>query len=800
MGTAIESIDKHGLRANGNTIPDVHGLLTAKVKATVKATVKRRTLSLAAAVGLPALMISAGLALAGPAPAAQARPADQGVLGSDQARTGRVSIAITSMDPQFAGPGATVTVTGTISNGTGQTEAGLDVQLYTSPTRFSSRDGMDSFLTRGVDGNLEAAGTPFLLSTSVKSGATAHWSASFGVSAVGMSEFGVYPVVAQLQDDIAGSVLTSAQTLLPFWPGQRAAGLLSPLNISWLWPLVDQPHHQVCAALTNNDLAATLKPGGRLSALVTAGVSHPAADLTWFIDPALLSDAATMTKPYTVGGTPDCTRATQEPASQAAARWLALVKKAASGQPTVIAPYANVDMTALVHQGLNADLASAYSMGDSVAQSILGRPFTPTIAWPPGGTADLSLLTSLATAENIGTVVLNSGEMPLTATGVYQPDNAATSITTGAGTSMNVLLADDTLTGVLAAGDTSSGAASGSAEFAVKQRFLAETAMIAAEAPDSARSVVVAPPENWSPSQGLASDLLTETASAPWLQPTTLRSLPTAHDTDRTVHRQALPASQASPAELSRGYLTMVKSLGTQLSVYKSMLVGAKPSYLQSLDEALSATESAAWRGHGAAQGQALAGSLQEYLHSAEDKVRIITSAEVAMAGASGPVPVVIQNNLLRQAIEVRLKASPVNTGRRTSQLTIGRSADRLVTVQPGEAVTVRLPISSAPQGPTVIRLSLSSANGTPLPFTRTQLTVESTRYGRAILFLIGAAIGVLVLTSVYRGVRRRLRDDGQVVYEEADPPGSVVTGTSAQHPTEAPDDLADARRWADDA
>ena len=67
MGTAIESIDKHGLRANGNNIPGVHGLLTAKVKATVK----RRTLSLAAAVALPALMTSAVLALAGPAPAAQ---------------------------------------------------------------------------------------------------------------------------------------------------------------------------------------------------------------------------------------------------------------------------------------------------------------------------------------------------------------------------------------------------------------------------------------------------------------------------------------------------------------------------------------------------------------------------------------------------------------------------------------------------------------------------------------------------------------------------------------------------------
>jgi Family of unknown function (DUF6049) len=243
-----------------------------------------------------------------------------------------------------------------------------------------------------------------------------------------------------------------------------------------------------------------------------------------------------------------------------------------------------------------------------------------------------------------------------------------------------------------------------------------------------------------------------------------------------------------------------VLSLDLQLSTYKSMLLHAEPSYLQSLDEALAATESAAWRGRGAAQGQALASHLSQYLHSAENKVRIITSTQVPMAGASGQIPVSIQNGLLRQTIEVRVDASADNIPGRTSQLTIARSAGRLVTVPPGEAVTVRLPVSSAPQGPTVIRLSLSSADGTQLLFTRTQLIVESTRYGRAILFLIGAAIGILVLTSVYRGVRRRLHDDGHVVYEQADPPGSVVTGTSAQPPTEAPDDLADARRWADDA
>ena len=655
---------------------------------------------------------------------------------------------------------------------------------------------MDSYLAHGGDSSLEAAGTPFIIPASVPPGGSTSWTASFQVSAEGISEFGVYPVTAQVQDSV-GDFLAADQTLLPFWPGQRSAGLLRPLEISWLWPLIDQPHHQVCAALTSNDLAASLNPGGRLSALLTAGASHADADLTWVIDPALLSDVATMTRPYQVGSKPNCTGAPKEPASKAAASWLAALKKVTPGQPTVITPYANVDMTALVHQGLTADLATAYDTGDAVADSVLGGKFGHELAWPPGGTADLSVLTKLATAEHVDTVVLNSSEMPPADAGtVFQPDDAVTSLRV-AGLPMNVLLSDDTLTGVLKAGDTSSGTLPKATEFAVRQRFLAETAMIAAEEPNSARTIVVAPPEDWSPSETLASDLLGETTNTPWLTPAPLGSLSSAPDTQRTVPRQSPPASKASPGELSRGYLDRVRSVGAQVSVYKSMLYKPEPGYVPALDQALVATESAAWRGGGASQGLALADNLSDYLKSAERKVKIITSAQVPMGGSSGLVPVSIQNGLLLQAVQVKVVA----TVAATSQLTIGRFQDVIV-IPPQQAVTVRLPVSSAPQGSTRIEISLTSADGMPLTFVRvSSLTVQSTRYGRAILVLIAAAIGVLVLTSVYRGVRRWLHDDTHPLNEEADPPGSVVTGTSdALHPTEAPDDLADARRWVDDA
>ncbi|HEX5293692.1 MAG TPA: DUF6049 family protein [Streptosporangiaceae bacterium] len=734
--------------------------------------------------------LAGGLASAGPA---QASPAER-------ASSGHLSVTINAMTPSYAKPGATVRLSGTVTNGTRQRQAGLNVRLFTSASHFTTRDGMDAYVSRGKASDLVPAGNPFFVSASLAPGTITTWTASFQAGTQGIASFGVYGVTAQLQD-FSGNVISADQTLLPFWPGSRVAALASPLKISWLWPLIGQPQQKVCTAtLATNDLAGDLGQGGRLSALLDAGASHPGARLTWVVDPALLSDVSTMTGRYQVGGQPTCTGAARQPASAAAANWLTALRKVTSDQPPVLTPYANVDMAALVHKGLTRNLATAYRTGDAVADSVLRGTFGHDVAWPPGGTADLSLLTNLAAIQHVSTVVLNSSQMPpVNADAHFRPDDAVASLRV-AGLPMNVLLSDNTLTGVLRAGNTSSGTLAKSTEFAVRQRFLAETAMIAAEAPDSRRTIVVAPPGGWSPSEALASDLLGETATTPWLTPTALTDLSSAADTERAVPRESPPASKASPGELSRSYLNAVRVVGDRLGVYQSMLYRPTAAYTRSLDEALLATQSAAWRDGGQQQGMALTRGLSDYVTSAEKKVKIISSAQVPMGGASGLVPVTIENGL-HQAIRVRVVATVDNTPGRTSQLTIGHFQD-VVTIPPqSPSSPVRLPVSSAPQGSTRISLSLTSANGTALHFADKSLTVQSTRYGRAILFLIGAAIGVFVLTSLYRAVRRRLHDDTNVVSEEAGPPGSVVTGTSdARHPTEAPDDLADARRWVDDA
>src|SRR5260370_10093866 len=220
---------------------------------------------------------------------------------------------------------------------------------------------MYGYVSQGTGASLVEAGDSFFLAASLRPGATVQWHASFQVSTVGIDQCGVSPVSAQPVDG-AGDVLGVDQTLLPFWPGQQAAGLERPLNVAWVWPLVDQPHHQVCSALTSNDLATSLAPGGRLSALLGAGQANPGAHVTWVVDPALLSDVKPLPKPDQVASGTGCSGWgwVNEPASKAATTWLDTLRGITARQPPVITPYANVDVSALVHSGLASGITSAY--------------------------------------------------------------------------------------------------------------------------------------------------------------------------------------------------------------------------------------------------------------------------------------------------------------------------------------------------------------------------------------------------------------------------------------------------------
>lgn len=748
------------------------------------------------------------------APAALARETRQ-----EQQPGEATSVVIDSVSPQFARPGGTVTVSGTVTNESGSALSGLSIQLRSSASPLGYREELTSY----ADGTLAAdapVGSPVPVSGSLANHAARRWQVSLPVNAIGMDTFGVYPLAAQAVD-VIGMPVGTDRTFLPFWPASASA-TTQRLKTAWVWPLISAPQQGICTALTSDSLARSVAAGGRLDTLLTTGAAYSArAGLTWAVDPALLNSVNTMTSSFEVVGSPGCTDGTKQHASAAAAQWLSTLRAATSRQQMFVTPYADVDVAALTHKGLDSDLTSAYNQGRAVASALLGRSFGPpaaggtagqaglaspapgAIAWPADGLADSSVLGNLA-VNGVGTVVLSSSEMPATGTTNYTPGAVATT-PTAAGTTMKVLLADKTLTGILG-----SAAATPGSSFAVSQRFLAETAMIVAEAPNIARSVVIAPPREWAPPATLAGQLLSETASAPWLAPTTLAGLAGSSGTASQVARQQPPDVQVSPQELGWDYLKQVSALDAAVRLYKSILYQPTSGYLSLLNAGVAAAESSAWRGSRAArqQGMTMLGRVAGYLSAENRKVQIINnSAGVTLTGSSGQVPVSIANGL-PQTIQVRLEA----TGPADGRLTV-TGYQRLIKVYPGQTVTVPLSVRSGAVGDTTIQLRLLSKDGMALPDAQVSLSVRSTQFGTALLVIIFAALGVLVLASIARAIRRGLRDEqpipDQQGTEEKRPAGIPVpvdgaanverdnAATDPRDPPEAPDDFAEARGWA---
>jgi hypothetical protein len=703
---------------------------------------------------LAALLLAAScLVLATPATQASASDIQHQSPGGNAADTRGIAVSITGMTPQIATASDTVTVSGTLANHTGSAMSGITVQAQTGAL-FNARSEMTSFARGGSYPDLMQAGTPELTGT-VGNGVTVHWSVSFTASTF-YDRFGVFPLQVQAITPRGGYTAT-AHTFLPYWPGGSASSQPQQLQAAWVWPLVDAPQQGPCSkTLATSRLASSVAAGGRLSTLLGTGATWAQDDqLTWSIDPALLSDVSVMTRQYyTSGATPsaECTGRFAKKGSPAASAWLSKLQAATAGQAAFLTPYANVDVAALSHAGLDASIRTAYQVGGTAAGRILPRTFGSSssgtgdgavlkAAWPADGLADAEVLTSLANDGGISTLVLSSGELPSSTPGY---DNALSRTTSGIGTSVSVLLADSGITSLLG---SASATPTESGQFAFIQDFLAQTAMISSEAPNLARSLVIAPPADWSPSRAEAAALLSVTHNAPWLRPVALSAL-AAQTT--TLPSTPLPARQVSRAELSATYLDHVKQVQASAALFTNLLYQPPARVVTSLQAAVTATGSAAWRGPGSPGGWLATAQLGDYLRDSERKVQIITSRKLFLTGTSGETPVSVQN-LLNLPVQVRVVAStPLG-----SQLTVG-SFDSLLVVAGGKTNTVRMPVHSATIGTSTVQLQLVTEDGLPLSWTAQPLSVEVTRFGRSLLIIIGGALGILVLTSVFRLRRRR--------------------------------------------
>jgi hypothetical protein len=287
-------------------------------------------------------------------------------------------------------------------------------------------------------------------------------------------------------------------------------------------------------------------------------------------------------------------------------------------------------------------------------------------------------------------------------------------------------------------------AGTAASSFATEQLFLAETAMIVSEAPAIPRSVVITPPRQWNPASGLATALLSESDTAPWLRPASLADLISAKSTAGQVPRMSPPQQKFAPGELPRGLLRKVKGLEGGIRLQASMFGQPPSSYLAG---AVAAVESSAWRDN-PRQAKALLVSVAGYLATQNRQVRIIDTGQDTLTGKSGPVPVSINNRLGRRVtvlLQVHAPSGRMTVHPSETTVTIGAHQQQIVVIK----------VRARAAGSSVLRLNLAAPDGAPLPGTGAQLTVDATHFGTTAMVIVAIAIAVFLVTAIARAIRR---------------------------------------------
>jgi hypothetical protein len=700
-----------------------------------------------AAIGMPAAL------LASQAPAAAAT--------GKRLTQSQVSLAITGMTPQVAGPGATITVKGTVTNRSRQPISDLSVQLLASSTQVTSAELQAGSAAQAELASGELQQGIWNSSRSLQPGSTEPWTIRVTAKSIGMTKFGVYPLTAEAQTTL-GQV-AAASTYLPYVPAKKGpygSSIPAPTKISWVLPLIDkplldQPWQDNCIGAQAQALAQSLGSQGRLGQLVAAGEdsmgtadvysaaagsprtaqnravsSEPTQNLssfdgvTWAVDPALLANVKALA---------DCGAAQPRWAS-AAHSWLTQLRQVTSAEPLFVTPYADPDVAAL-QSGKQPDVQSSFKLGQQIGQRILHRNLgSAGIAWPADGIAGYSTVEFLAPQEHIRTLLLSSTALRRATSSTVVRVANGTGLAGSSGY-MTVLLANASLTNLLAA--RRSGADS---PFSTAQDFLAQTAL-AAQDPGS--PIIVAPPQRWDPPAGLARDLLAETASAPWLSPVSLTSLaagpriPTLSDNDLVQ----------SPAMMSKQELGKLTRLDYKANELKA--IAATPD--NNLSLAVATVESSAWQGRSTRTALRMLAFVKSEIFRQEHDVQIFAEPRVTLGGLRGSVPVSIDNRL-GYAVKVRLDVHSQSPG-----VNITAFPGNVVTIPPHSALTVKLHVQATKVGSMTITMSLENKNSQPLlpGEVPEQMTVEATQVGVLGVIICAAALGVFLIAYTARAVRR---------------------------------------------
>ena len=670
-------------------------------------------------------------------------PASAGADESDP-----LQISIDSLNPSVIPEQGNVTITGTVTNVSDEiwqdvnlypvlpTEAGLPI---TTVSELDAAAQVPADLLIGerelsvsdpVGDLAPGAVAPYALRIPHRLLPTSegvHW---LGVHALGAN--------AEGRDDFNDG---KARTFIPLVRDAK------PVKTALVLQLRSRVLHTADGRIDRPDLwASSLAPGGRLRSVVEMGAAAGGHDLTWLVDPAVIStvnalvagnptrmppraeepapeDDGESPTPTAEAATPPATdEALTDPGDPAVLAavgaegqaWLARLQTALAGQEILALPYGDVDASAASHLDPSA-LVDAQTLSATVLAA-MAMTSAPVLASPSGYLHP----DAVSNASPDTTLLVTSDAVGVEAPTVADVDgrevvlSSATALDGGPGP-------DDRL-----------------ATVALRQRVLAEAAVRALDS--GGEPLVVTLPTDWSTSDpagffsGLDVDFVTLTSLSD------VASTPA-----QPVEELAYPPFQQD-FELDGANFATAEDLIDSGSTLQQILT-ENPD-VAGLVEQEAFTGLSYWQRPRPNEARASAARSRAWIEITLGRVTIDGPVSVTLSSDTGQFPASLRNGL-DEPVVVRVAAESSNG------LTVDLPDE--IALDPGETTRLRLSASTDRVGSHTVRLYVATTDGTPTG-SAAELPIRSNQVSQIIWIVIVAGGGLLFGAIALRLVRRLRR------------------------------------------
>ncbi|MFT4147975.1 MAG: DUF6049 family protein [Micrococcaceae bacterium] len=357
------------------------------------------------------------------------------------------------------------------------------------------------------------------------------------------------------------------------------------------------------------------------------------------------------------------------------------------------------------------------------------------IIWPSNSAVDPELLDSIATEND--TFLIDSQNFDPRNDIVFTPD----ALTTVGDNNYKTVVVDHEFSTLLnsldPAGDLTQ----------LQQQFLAETATITRELPNTPRHIVFTTSPAWNPNPDMVKKLMTTLQSVPWIKFSNLQDVldGTANANYGTLnYTDEQKQQELNPSLIQQSNEIRNKLLDFSKTVASTSTVGQQGS------TALAQVASGSLRPN-TDQQQALFDSWKNTSDEILNSVEIVQTSNLNLLTNNADVKFVVINKY-NQAINIKIEAAVSNTKLKVDQ-------PPSLTVEAHRQANVSIPLTAVGTGSTVLTLTPESLDNQPVGKSVEIPVSLNSQWGNIVTKIIISLSTLLILVGLIRTVRKNIKN-----------------------------------------